>query len=223
MPLLYQEKSCGSFSLREKLAYPSWHFKVLKCQMSLNPSSRLVCSFVGLIGTKILCSVWYWSFVNLFQLPYRVYRILKFKRYDLLVLQVNHFTRWKGVCPREQAMKLSSNNKLRKNILIENSLISNIIKHILPGLLGRFPPDVALTTCMSCWKFFSRVVSRDFMDFSMMRQTWFTITGLWLFFVGASVAFELFQTLLSSAVAGTITVTHDSQIINHMIRDQWIY
>ena len=77
---------------------------------------------------------------------------------------------------------------------------------------------------MSCWKFFSSVVSRDLMDFSMTRESWFTltITGLSLFFVGATVAFEPFETLLSSTVADTITETHDSHRINHMIRDEWI-
>ena len=89
---------------------------------------------------------------------------------------------------------------------------------------GWFPPDVALTTCMSSWKFFSKVVSRDLMVFSMLRESWFTftITGLSLFFVGDGDAFDPVESLLSSTVADTITVTQDSTRINHMIIDECI-
>ena len=96
--------------------------------------------------------------------------------------------------------------------------------NILPEPSGGFPPIVALTTYMSSWKFFSKVVSRDLMAFSMLRESWFTltITRLSLFLMGAGDAFDPVETLLSSAVADTITVTQDSHRINHMIRDECI-
>ena len=71
---------------------------------------------------------------------------------------------------------------------------------------------------------FSKVVSRDLMVFSMLRESWFTftITGLSFFLEGAGDAFGPVETLLSSTVADTTTVTQDSNRINHLIRDECI-
>ena len=102
--------------------------------------------------------------------------------------------------------------------------MNNIITNILPEPSDGFRPKVALTTCMSSWKFFSKVVSRDLMVFSMLRESWFTftITGLSIFLVGSGDAFDPVETLLSSTVADTITVTQNRNRINHMIRDECI-
>ena len=100
-----------------------------------------------------------------------------------------------------------------------------IISNILPEPSdGGFRPKVTLTTCMSSWKFFSKVVSRDLIVFSMLRESWFTltITGLSLFLVGAGDEFGPVESLLSSTVADTITVTQHSHRINHTIRDEGI-
>ena len=106
----------------------------------------------------------------------------------------------------------------------KNTAINNIITNILPEPSGGFRPKVALTTCMSSCKFFSKVVSRDLIIFSMLRESWFTltITRLSLFLVGPGDAFDPVETLLSSTVADRITVTQDSNRINHMTRDECI-
>ena len=117
-------------------------------------------------------------------------------------------------------------HKIEKIIIIKehHHHIIPILFIFLPEPSGGFRPKVALTTCMSSWKFFSKVVSRDLIVFSMLRESWITltITGLSLFLVGAGDDFGPVESLLSSTVADTITVTQYTIRINEIIRDDCI-
>ena len=166
-----------------------------------------------------VCFVSY--FLSFIWFPSRYYHTPLFHQDDLLMLRVDLFTRRKRrTYQRRNNIKLTNWRRLEakweKN---QNKISFNTTWNILPEPVFRFLGDVAFITCMSCWKFFSKVVSRDLMASSMLRVSWFAlmIIVLSLFLAGARIVFDSVEALLPSTAKGTIAVRQDSHRINHMI------
>ena len=137
---------------------------------------------------------------------------------------VNRFTRWKGICPRQKAIKLGTNQK--KIIIKKKHNQQHNHTECFTRAIGLISAKSSVDYAYEFLEVFFQSWFKRFDGFSMLRESWFTftITGLSVsfFLEGARDAFGPVETLLSSTVADTTTVTQDSNRINHLIRDECI-